>query len=428
MSNEAFWKWFSTESAALRAMEPELLAERLAEALRSHVGDLGVEVAEEEEEEAAAKLQEVVFTADGDAARFDAVKALVAAAPALDGWSFVALKPPMGFDFTLEADGVELDGSALRFEPLVGPGGLGLRLYLPEAVAKEDDVEQLIRLLLQTGVGEENAAGIVHVEAAPSPPPRPRRPSPSPSWPITWSSSASRPESSSASSGANPAAPPPVRRSGPHLAQDLQQSRRPPSRAGASLGIRQRRALDVLDPQEIAHPQAQLPAAHARHRVLGAERQRGVEAVQRGVPAPQLLVEGSQRRVRAVIPRVAGHQALEEDPRLLQPTGLREARPALGDLPGLLRRQSGELRQGSLPERQVHRRLYVAASCLHGSPPSSVGFSRCIRRPQARPRLLIAVRDHGVEGQDRLLISSNIALRRSMSSWSRSCRNCWLVS
>ena len=34
-------------------LEPELLAERLAEALRSHVGDLGVEVAEEEE--AAAK-------------------------------------------------------------------------------------------------------------------------------------------------------------------------------------------------------------------------------------------------------------------------------------------------------------------------------------------------------------------------------------
>lgn len=165
MSNEAFWKWFSTESAALRSLEPELLAERLAEALRSHVGDLGVEVGDEEEEPA--QLQEVVFTADGDATRFDAVKALVAAAPALDGWSFVALKPPMGFDFTLEADGVELDGSALRFEPLMGPDGLGLRLYLPETVAKEDDVEQLIRLLLQTGVGEENAAGIVHVEAAP---------------------------------------------------------------------------------------------------------------------------------------------------------------------------------------------------------------------------------------------------------------------
>ena len=95
------------------------------------------------------------------------MKALVAAAPALDGWSFVALKPPMGFDFTLEADGVELDGVGAALRAPGGPGGLGLRLYLPEAVAKEDDVEQLIRLLLQTGVGEENAAGIVHVEAAP---------------------------------------------------------------------------------------------------------------------------------------------------------------------------------------------------------------------------------------------------------------------
>jgi hypothetical protein len=164
MSNEAFWKWFSTESAGLRSLDPEQLAQRLSEALRSHVGDLGVEVSEDEDQQ---ETQEVVFTADGDPARFDAVKTLVAAAPALDGWTFVALKPPMGFDFTLEADGVELEGSALRFEPLVGPGGLGLRLYLPDAAAKEDDVEHLIRLLLQTGVGEEDAAGIAHVEAAP---------------------------------------------------------------------------------------------------------------------------------------------------------------------------------------------------------------------------------------------------------------------
>ena len=119
MSNEAFWKWFSAEQSELASLEPEVLAERLSDALRTHVGDLGVEVAERE----AGEPLEVVFTADGDRARFDAVKALVASAPAIADWSFVPLKPAMGFEFILEADGVELDGSTLRFEPLMGAGG-----------------------------------------------------------------------------------------------------------------------------------------------------------------------------------------------------------------------------------------------------------------------------------------------------------------
>jgi hypothetical protein len=42
---------------------------------------------------------ELIITADGNRDAFSAADSLVAAAPDLDGWTFIAVKPPMGFDF-----------------------------------------------------------------------------------------------------------------------------------------------------------------------------------------------------------------------------------------------------------------------------------------------------------------------------------------
>lgn len=163
MSNETFWSWFSQESKALRDLDSDALARRIGEALEEHVGEIGVEVSDDEEDGAL----DVVLTAHREPLHFQTVKALVAAAPEVQGFRFVPLKPANGFDFTLEADGVELDASSLRFEPLLGTAGVGLKVYLPDAAARDEDVKDLIWLLLESGLGEEVAAGITQVEAAP---------------------------------------------------------------------------------------------------------------------------------------------------------------------------------------------------------------------------------------------------------------------
>lgn len=162
MSNETFWSWFTQESQALRELDPDAIAERIGAALEAEVGPLGVEVSDEEEDGAL----DVVITAHRQALHFDTVKALVAKAPEVAGFRFIALKPANGFDFTLEVDGVELDASALRFEPMLGTAGVGLKVYLPDAAARDEDVKDLIWLLLESGLGEEVAAGITQVEAA----------------------------------------------------------------------------------------------------------------------------------------------------------------------------------------------------------------------------------------------------------------------
>lgn len=163
MSNTSFWNWFAQESQALRQLDPESMAERIAEALETHVGALGVELSDEEEDGAL----DVVFTAHREALHFPTVKKLVAEAPEVQGFRFIALKPASGFEFSLEVDGVEVDANALRFEPLLGTAGVGLKVFLPDEAARDADVKELIWLLLESGLGEEVAAGITHVEAAP---------------------------------------------------------------------------------------------------------------------------------------------------------------------------------------------------------------------------------------------------------------------
>lgn len=163
MSNKTFWSWFTQESEALRRLEPQLMAERLVHALDAHVGAIGVLIADEEEDGAL----DVVLTAHREAVLFPAVKALVAEAPEVEGFRFIALKPASGFDFSLEVEDVEVDASVIRFEPLLGTAGVGLKVYLPDEAARDEDVKDLIWLLLESGLGEEIAAGITHVEAAP---------------------------------------------------------------------------------------------------------------------------------------------------------------------------------------------------------------------------------------------------------------------
>ena len=96
-----FATWFSQEHPRLLQMA----AEHVADAFYAQLASLGlpfsVEVCRTEQPDG--PHYDVIFSAEGERARFGEVRQLVAAAPRLAGFSMTALRPARGFNFTLTA-------------------------------------------------------------------------------------------------------------------------------------------------------------------------------------------------------------------------------------------------------------------------------------------------------------------------------------
>src|SRR5690606_31117162 len=101
-----------TRRSEIEAMDAEAASEALSQGVAAIDERLGVEVSD------VGGTRQVVVTAGGDAEAFELVHRLVAAAPAIPGWSFVALRPAQGFDFEVNAGGLTFDAKALSFQPL----------------------------------------------------------------------------------------------------------------------------------------------------------------------------------------------------------------------------------------------------------------------------------------------------------------------
>ncbi|WAC75076.1 hypothetical protein OU995_10410 [Roseateles sp. SL47] len=160
----SFWRWLVDHQADLNALEsPEhpfwdvLLSrlQELDEGLWFEVSMPGDDV------------RELVITAEGDWELFPLVEAMVSVAPDVPGWDFVALKPAMGFDFSIRYEGLDLEPRQMWFEPLVdedAPEVLGLRIAIP---GFNDDQEQAfangLLVILDTALGEKSAATDVDV-------------------------------------------------------------------------------------------------------------------------------------------------------------------------------------------------------------------------------------------------------------------------
>jgi hypothetical protein len=113
--------------------------------------------------------REFIVTAEGHADIFQLVDALVAHAPRIPGWQFIALKPPMGFDFTTTYEGVRFDPRAMWFLPLnssSGEGDLGLRVGVPNLTPDiQRQASNAVAVILDTALGERAAAlDIQHLE------------------------------------------------------------------------------------------------------------------------------------------------------------------------------------------------------------------------------------------------------------------------
>ena len=162
MTIDEFWEWMSESSAELLQADGEEVADQIEARLREYDARIGVEVSEP------AEPREMIITAWSQRDAFDAVRELVAAAPALEGWQIIALKPPRGFEFGLNLEGLRIDANELRFDPLSAqedPKLLGIRVYVPSATDEDDErLSRALPLILETGIGEEAAAQIDHTD------------------------------------------------------------------------------------------------------------------------------------------------------------------------------------------------------------------------------------------------------------------------
>ena len=106
--------------------------------------------------------RELIITADGNKHAFPAAEALVEAAPDLEDWRFIALKPAMGFQFRHTDGPVKLDVSQLWFMPRVSvddPSSLEIVLAVPDAdfVLAQQSVDTAFTIL-ETAIGERSCA------------------------------------------------------------------------------------------------------------------------------------------------------------------------------------------------------------------------------------------------------------------------------
>lgn len=149
-----FWIWFSKNKEILASVKTnnDPILGIAIERLHNINEGLFLEVATN------SIPKEFVITAAGKSELFALVDLLIASAPSIQGWLFVALKPTMGFDFQTDYKGYVYNPKEIWFLPLIkrsDPSYLGLRLGLANMPAcDKKDIYSAISTILETGLGE----------------------------------------------------------------------------------------------------------------------------------------------------------------------------------------------------------------------------------------------------------------------------------
>lgn len=107
---------------------------------------------------------ELIITADGDTSLFSLVHDIVARAPVMAGWTFLALKPQVGVAETFGFRDVELRAEDVFFEPLrlEGSRALGLEFIVRGlASAHIEDAHNAILRATDLALGEKTFATTV---------------------------------------------------------------------------------------------------------------------------------------------------------------------------------------------------------------------------------------------------------------------------
>ncbi len=163
-----FWQWFRQEAAHLTEEEiDDAWLDALEERLQRIDDRIFFEMSVNTEEKV------LILTAQGNAEAFPVIESVVAAAPAMNGWTISALKPPMGFGFSISNEGITLMVDELWFQPLVNASTaeLGLRIATPDPdLVLDHQSVDMLWTIVETGLGERRAAeAIHHIEAVEMP-------------------------------------------------------------------------------------------------------------------------------------------------------------------------------------------------------------------------------------------------------------------
>jgi hypothetical protein len=115
---------------------------------------------------------ELIVTADGEEDLFPQARAVVAAAPQIEGWTIHALKPRLGLPEVTSWEDVTLRTDTMVFDPLErGGADLGLRIFVQGLDPKDADAaHNAVLRALDHALGEERfAASVQYTEVLPLP-------------------------------------------------------------------------------------------------------------------------------------------------------------------------------------------------------------------------------------------------------------------
>jgi hypothetical protein len=155
----AFWQWFADHQPEFNSLSnPEDPFWDIAvELIKKIDGRLWFELSE-----AGSAAREFIVTAEGHVEAFPIVETLVSLAPRIEGWVFVALKPPMGFEFTTRYEDTLFEPRRMWFLPLNSPSqpqNLGMRIGIQGlASMDETSAHNAVLVILDTALGERSAA------------------------------------------------------------------------------------------------------------------------------------------------------------------------------------------------------------------------------------------------------------------------------
>lgn len=163
-----FWDWFLKNEGKFRRADAVNVVAKIQRQLSKINARLAAEVSIESDP------RELVITAHGDQHAFPSAMELGRSAPVLPDWTIQILKPARGFEFSFERHGVEIDARKLQFDPITSasiPDSLGIRVYVPDISQPDEQLLAQVSVIVETGIGEDSASRIEHLEVAPAPPP-----------------------------------------------------------------------------------------------------------------------------------------------------------------------------------------------------------------------------------------------------------------
>jgi len=158
---EDLLRWARENLPQLRHEASAVVADQLGDEVLRVDGQLGVEVGDD-----SPVVRDVIVTAFSEPTRFSLVRRITALLGELAGWQFIPLKPPRGFEFRLTAGEQQISASSLEFAPFPEIEG-GIHLVAPRAVIAElpeKEAEELAWLVVETGIGEELAGRLQHID------------------------------------------------------------------------------------------------------------------------------------------------------------------------------------------------------------------------------------------------------------------------